>query len=216
MATANIVRKGDPTEPTVSIQDEESVLRNLLTALSNLFVSFSGSGSGLIYNIKSGQNRFKTSRAINDGIDKSVQSVVIPVELCSGIDALFGMATGDPLRLVLRCGSLGAPWGYPGEDVISIMAVTTKVVSRTDFTKLVDGVHPVTTVPVKGDSIATVAWASESDIDLPVAGGVPGIMQALRQAVSEARQYVQYLPELSRSDEPSDEELAAIAKDLGR
>lgn len=211
MATANIVRKGDPTEPTVSIQDEESVLRNLLTALSNLFVSFSGSGSGLLYNIKSGQNRFKTSRAINDGIDKSVQSVVIPVELCSGIDALFGMATGDPLRLVLRCGSLGAPWGYPGEDVISVMAVTTKVVERTDFTT-----GEVTTVPVAGDSIATVAWASESDIDLPVAGGVPGVMQALRQAVSEARQYVQYLPELSRSDEPSDEELAAIAKDLGR
>ena len=121
---ASTVPSGDPTESTVSIHDEESVLRNLLTALSNLFVSFSGPGSGLIANLRSGNLRFKTSSAINDGIDKSVPSVVIPAEMCAGIDGLFGMAPGAPKRMVLRCGSLGAPWSYDGEDVLSVMVVT--------------------------------------------------------------------------------------------
>ena len=85
---ASTVPTGDPTVSTVSIHDEEAVLRNLFTALSNLFVSFSMPGSGLIANIRSGNLRFKTSSAINDGIDKSVQSVVIPAEMCAGIDGL--------------------------------------------------------------------------------------------------------------------------------
>ena len=208
---ASTVPTGDPTVSTVSIHDEEAVLRNLLTALSNLFVSFSMPGSGLIANIRSGNLRFKTSSAINDGIDKSVQSVVIPAEMCAGIDGVFGMAKGDPLRLVLRCGSLGDPWGYPGEDVLSVMTITSKVEERTDFTT-----GEVTLVPTTGDAIATVAWASESDIDLPVSGGVPGVLAALRAAVNEARAFVHLQPELNRSAEPTTEELAEIARDLGR
>ena len=210
MATS-AVPTGDPTESTVSIHDEESVLRNLLTALSNLFVSFSGPGSGLIANLRSGNLRFKTSSAINDGIDKSVPSVVIPAEMCAGIDGLFGMAQGDPKRMVLRCGSLGAPWSYDGEDVLSVMVVTSKTLERTDF-----NTGEVTRVPVSGDAIATVAWASESDIDLPVSGGVPGVLAALRVAVAEARAFVHIQPELGRRAEAADAEWAQIKRDLGR
>ena len=228
MPSSNVT-KGDPTESTVSIHDEEFVLRNLLTILSNLFISITGGGSGLISTIRSGNMRYKTSRAINDGVDTSVKSVVIPQELAHGLDPLFGYATGDPLRLVLRVGSgLGEPLSYAGEDILSVMVVSTKVVTRTDFTKTVDsetgepcsiedgGVHPVTTVPVDGDSIATVCWISESDIDLPVGGGIRGILSALQGAVSDARQYVTFEPENDRQADLSDEELEAIKRDLGR
>ena len=206
------VTKGDPTESTVSIHDEEFVLRNLLTILSNLFISITGGGSGLISTIRSGNMRYKTSRAINDGVDTSVKSVVIPQELAHGLDPLFGYATGDPLRLVLRVGSgLGEPLSYAGEDILSVMVVSTKVVTRTDFTT-----GEVTTVPVDGDSIATVCWISESDIDLPVGGGIRGILSALQGAVSDARQYVTFEPENDRQADLSDDELDAIKRDLGR
>ena len=209
---ASTVPSGDPTESTVSIHDEESVLRNLLTALSNLFISFTGGGSGLITSIKSGNLRFKTSRAINDGVDKSIGSVVIPQELASGLDPLFGLAAGTPLRRVLRAGSgPGEPLSYAGEDVISVMVVSTKVLERTDF-----ATGEVTQVPVSGDSIQTVAFAYESDIDHPDGGGVAGVMAALRQAVAEARQFVHILPELGRSDDFSDDELEQVKRDLGR
>ena len=91
------------------------------------------------------------------------------------------------------------------------MAITSKVEERTDFTT-----GEVTLVPTTGDAVATVAWASESDIDLPVGGGVPGVLAALRASVNEARAFRQYLPELNRSAEPTTDELAEIARDLGR
>ena len=209
---ASSAPSGDPTESTVSIHDEESVLRNLLTGLSNLFISFTGGGSGLITSIKSGDLRYKTSRAINDGVDKSFGTVVIPVELASGLDPLFGLATGNPLRLVLRAGAgPGEPFSYAGEDIISVMVVTTKVLERTDMST-----GEVTRIPTDGDSIATVAWASESDIELPVGGGVGGVLAALRQAVAEARSYVHIVPELGRSDDFTDDELERVKRDLGR
>ena len=52
--------------------------------------------------------------------------------------------------------------------------------------------------------------------DLPVSGGVPGVLAALRVAVAEARAFVHIQPELGRSAEASDEELAQIKRDLGR
>ena len=156
--------------------------------------------------------RYKTSRAINDGVDKSIPSVVIPQEMASGLDALFGYATGNPLRLVLRAGSgPGEPLSYAGEDIISVMVVSTKVQERTDFTT-----GEVTTVPVDGDAIATVCWISESDIDLPVGGGVAGVMSALQGAVSAARAFIHLEPEVDRQADLTDAELDAIKRDLGR
>ena len=209
---ASSAPKGDPTESTVSIHDEEAVLRNLFTALHGLFVSCSGGGSGLLTSIKSSNLRFKTSRAINDGVDKSIKSLVIPLELAAGLDPLFGLAKGAPRRLVLRAGSgPGEPHAYAGSDIISIMVISSKVMESRNWET-----GEVTNIPTDDESVETVAWISESDIELPVGGGCEGVLNALQATVSEARQFVHILPELGRSDDFTDDELEQVKRDLGR
>ena len=211
--TEGTVSMTDHTERTVSIQDSGYLLDQVAHLCSVVWSALAHPESFFFANLSSFSDRVKAGRAMKAGLDDSIKAVSIPYAISEPLDQVFGLATGDPMNVLLRAGSLDQPWtDAPGDGVAVAIFTSAAPLEQTD---LITG-EVTFTASTGRDQFTNVGWFPEHLLDIPAGGGLDGQMAACRGMVNAARRAtgIEFVPD--HSDELTDEDLHRIRQDLGR
>jgi hypothetical protein len=203
----------DNTERTVSIQDSGYLLDQMAHLCSVIWSALAHPSAFFFPNLSRFSDRVAAGRAVKAGLDSSIKAVSIPASLSEPLDQVFGLATGEPLSVLLRAGSLEEPWTSDEGDGVSVAVFTSA--APLIQTNLITG--EIIEIPQHGrDQFTNIGWLPEHLLDIPAGGGLAGQMAAIRGVVNAARRAtgIEFVP--NKQDELTDEDLHRIRQDLGR